>query len=162
MRVVSILKAGILGGLISASTVSCKKSPVQKFVKTEAPFDLSRRLDFIKSETSRVMRDKRYEFFAYDTIKVSDDIKYLRSYLSILNKQAQRYSPKIKTGQHLETQMVPKSGGGFDIVPVVRNEYTPRYIEAKTVIKSNEIFSKGDDEFYVPVEYYGIPNPKLK
>ena len=75
-----------------------------------------------------------------------------------MNTIADKQTPKVKTGQHLENIMLPKSGGGFDIIPVMKNDYTKKYKNQKAIITDVEIYSRTGKDLYIPVQYYGQTN----
>jgi hypothetical protein len=75
--------------------------------------------------------------------------------MASLDKKAQKRSPKVKTGMHLENLMLPKTGGGFEIIPVMKPTMEPKYKDTKAVITSADVFTKNGKDMYIPVEYYG-------
>ena len=48
------------------------------------------------------------------------------------------------------------------MTPRTHFTYTDNFIDTKTVIMSKKMFTKNNEDIYIPVQYYGNPNPKLK
>lgn len=156
MKVSKIIKAGIIGSLLSVSVSSCKKAPYKLVEKNNIPKEIVQKIDSLVKESEKVSEDKTYTFFGNDTLEITGKlVKSTPEYLKSLNKTANKKIPKIKTGMHLENLMIPKSGGGFNIIPVMKPTMEPKYSEAKSVISSSEIYSRNGKDLYVPVKYYG-------
>lgn len=161
MKVGNVLKYGILSGLFAVS--ACKKTPYVLKPAAEVPARMENKINLLKMQTNYILKDKRYEYFGKDTLEITDDIyNGIRLYMRKMDQVAEKNTPKTKTGHHLENQMIPKTGGGFDIIPIMKNDYSPNYINQKAVITSNDVFTRNGEDIYVPVEYCGIPNPELK
>lgn len=158
MKIGNIIKTGILC-TIAANTLSCTKQPLRKIPQNEVPKELVKKLDSISNESKKVLNDTTYHFFGNDTLKISDEI-YTNppKYVKFMNTIADKQTPKVKTGQHLENIMLPKSGGGFDIIPVMKNDYTKKYKNQKAIITDVEIYSRTGKDLYIPVQYYGQTN----
>ena len=137
MKISKILKTGIIGGLISLSTASCKKTSPRFYPIKDAPKGMVNQINLIKWETGKVLRNSQYKCFGKDTLEITKDVfNGTHAYMKKMNDKAIKQTPlKI-----LE----------------------PIYINQKTVVTSSDIFTKNGEDIYVPVEYYGIPNPKLK
>lgn len=159
MRVGSIVKTGIVSGLMAIST-GCQKAPFKPMLSV--PKNVTQKVDSLIKESEKVTKDTSYIFYGNDTLELTDKfVKNTPEFLQKLNKKAVKNTPKVKTGQHLENQMIPKRGGGFDIIPVMKTDYSPAYTNQKVVIKSPSIYTRDGKDMYVPVEYYGKNNPEL-
>lgn len=161
MKVGKIAKIGILSGLVSLC--SCSKQQKVFYPAQNVPQRVINKINSLNLQTNIIKRDSRYKFFGKDTLEITEDVfDGTRVYLNKLNKEAQKNTPKVKTGMHLENHIVPKTGEGTDIIPVMKPTYEPVYVNQKTVISSSDVFTRSGDDYYVPVEYYGMPNPKIK
>jgi len=156
MRISKIFKMSFIG-LMTFSATSCKKDSYK--IVEQVPFNISSKVDLLRHKTSGIIKDASYKCYGYDTLEISKDFySNQKKYIEYLNKQAQKKTPKTKRGKHLENQMIPKTGGGFELIPVWKSDYKNDYIEQKAVIKSKNIFTTNGNDLYIPVEYYGIPN----
>ena len=159
MNISKIIGAGIVGGILSAGGSSCKKVPFQPISKSAVSKEIINKVDSLSAAAKKI--DKTYQIFGYDTLEINSNLtKKTDKYINYLNKQAQKHTPKVKTGTHTEIQMIPKTGGGFEQIPVVKPTMEQKYINQKTVISSSEFYTRDGKDLYIPVEYYGQPNPK--
>ncbi len=161
MRIGSIIKTGILSGVMAIGTSGCQKTPFKPMMS--APKNVTQKVDSLIKESEKITKDTSYIFYGKDTLELTDKfVKNTPEYMKDMLKKAEKSTPKVKTGQHLENQMFPKTGGGFDIIPVMKNDYTPIYTNQKVVVKSDSLFTRDGKDIYIPVEYYGKNNPKLQ
>ncbi|MCR5265106.1 MAG: hypothetical protein K6E29_00755 [Cyanobacteria bacterium RUI128] len=161
MRIGSIIKTGVLSGLISASVSGCKKAPFREM--TTVPQNVVQKVDSMVKASESITKDTSYIFYGNDTLELSD--KFVRNtpeFIRKMNKKAIKNTPKEKVGQHLENLMIPKRGGGFDIIPTMKTDYAPIYVEQTAVVKSPTVFTRDGKDMYIPVEYYGKKNPEIK
>ena len=160
MRVGSIIKTGIVSGMMAISA-GCQKTPYKPMMS--APKNVTQKVDSLIKESEKIAKDTSYIFFGKDTLELTEKfIKNTPKYLKNMLKRAEKNTPRVKTGQHLENTMFPKTGGGFDIIPVMKNDYSPVYTNQKVVVKSDSLFTKDGKDMYLPVEYYGQKNNNLK
>ena len=156
MKVSKLAGIGMISCILSSGVSSCKKASYKLVERNEVPKEIVYKLDSL-SDKSKVMTDnKTYSLFGYDTVEITKKFSDNTSeYMASLNKKAQKKTPKIKTGMHLENLMIPKTGGGFDIIPVMKPTMEPKYTETKAIINSTDVFTKNGKDMYIPVEYYG-------
>lgn len=159
MRTSNIIKTGILSGILSVSAVSCKKAPLKPINTVRKEY--AAKLDSLITEGKKITNDTTYHFFGRDTLEIGDAfVKNTSKAVKDLDKTAKKHTPKFETGKSLHTEMIPKSGGGFDMIPVIKPDYVPQYVNQKTVVTSDKVFTSDGKDMYIPVEYYGQNNPK--
>lgn len=157
MRITKIINTSILGSLIAASVFSCKKAPYQEV--QEIPKRTSEKINLIKYKTGKTLKDSSYQLYGYDTVEINRDFYSNQpEFLNDLTKVAIKKTPKTEVGKHLEVQMIPKRGGGFEQIPVWKKDYKPNYKDQKIVVTSDKIFTTDGEDFYLPIEYYGREN----
>jgi len=163
MKIGKILKVGILGGLISLSSASCKKASSGYIPAQNIPQGIAKRVELIRWQTHRIVQDSSYKYYGKDTLEITEDIfNGTRAYLNKLNKIAEKKTPDIWTGAKLIRETIIENNGKRNEIQLLKDIYIPRYINQKAVIKSTDVFTHNGENIYVPVEFYGIPNPKLQ
>lgn len=161
MRIGSIIKTGVLSGLISMSVTGCKKAPFKPM--TSVPAKVTQKVDSLVKEADKITNNTSYIFYGNDTLEITNNfVTDTPEFIKKMDKKAVKNTPKEKVGQHLENLMIPKRGGGFDIIPTMQTDYAPRYVEQTAVVKSPSIFTRDGKDMYIPVEYYGKKNPEIK
>lgn len=157
MRITKIINTGIIGSLIAASVFSCKKAPYKEL--SNIPKTTSEKVDLIKYRTGKILKDKSYKFYGYDTVEINRDFySNQHEFLKSLTKTAIEKTPKTQIGKHIKIQMIPKRSGGFDQIPTWKKDYKPNYKDQKVVVTSDKIFTIDGEDMYLPVEYYGKEN----
>ena len=157
MRIQRVLNTGILGTMLVCSVCSCEKKPYYEM--SEVPYDVKSKMDLIRHNTTDILRDTSYHTYGYDTVKINKDFYHdKQKYLESLTQKAIKQTPKTEIGKHIEIQMIPKRGGGFDQIPVLKKDYKPDFKDQRPVIQSNKVFTTDGKTLYIPVEYYGRLN----
>ena len=156
MRISGIVKTSLIAFTV-AGISACKKLP---YKSVEAiPLTVSSKLNLLHHKTQNIKRDTTYHFFGYDTLEINNKFySNIREYIKEINESAVKNTPKTKVGKHLERQMIPKRGGGFDQIFVWKNDYKPDYKEQKAVVVSDSVYTTNGSDYYIPVEYYGRKN----
>jgi len=161
MRVGNVFKTGIISGMMSFCTTSCKKAPYKAVQKSNIPTELVTKLDSLSQESKKILNDTTYRFFGYDTLEINNKlINKTEDFVRGLDKKAKKNTPKVKVGEHFENLMIPKRGGGFDIIPTMKTDYEPAFKDQKVVLKSDSLYTTDGKNLFVPAEYYGRKNPK--
>ncbi len=158
MKIRSLFMAGVL----TMGVNSCKKAPYQEMSEKYIPQIVTERVDSIALESKKILKDSSYIKYANDTIELTKDFfNKPAKFVKRLNNSAESNIPQTSTGSY--TTMIPVVSGKTTImVPQVHNIYEDNFLNTKTVINSTKIFTRDNSNMFVPVEYYGIPNPKLK
>ena len=156
MKIIRTLGIGLIGGLAAVCTTSCKKD----FKQAEKVGVLEKMHLYsynIRSEC--LLKDSAYICYGKDTIKMTQDfVANPSKYVETLNELAVKKTPKKRVSTHIIMKTSPTSEGGSARVPTIKNEYIYEYKDQIGVIKSDKLFTSGDEDLYVPVEYYGKPN----
>ena len=158
MKISRLFGLGVLGGVMSVSGAiqSCKKAPLRLVERADAPKEIVHKADSLVKDMQKISKDPSYIFFGRDTVEITGLLKESsEDYVNSLNKRAQRRTPKVKKGTYIDNMLFPKSGGGYDVIPITKPIYAPIYNESKAVISSAEIYTRTGKDLYVPVEYYG-------
>lgn len=161
MRVGNIIKTGVLAGMMSVGVSSCKKAPFQKMSADKVSTEVVTKLDSLKQEGAKLVQDTTYKFFGYDTLKITRNLtENTDKFVKKIDKEAKANTPKVKVGEHFENMMIPKRGGGFDLIPTMKTDFEPAYINQKAIVTSDALYTTNGKDMYVPVEYFGKKNPK--
>ena len=155
-----ILSSFVAGSGFIAS--SCERIPYREVPQKEISQSIIKRRDSIANETKKILKDSCYKKFANDTLELTQVFyKAPAIFVRNLNKSAERNTPKTRADHY--TVMTPVyTGKSTTLVPRTHYKYEDNFIKQKAVINSDKIFTRTDETLYIPVEYYGIPNPKLK
>lgn len=162
MKINGILKAtalttALISGLSSCERKSYKLVPSEKVSKT-----LQLKLDSFSSASKNVINDTSYRFYAADTVKIDSTIlTNPKQFFSSLQTKA-----KKRTGQFIESSEVKLTpmffNGKMEMYPVVEYQYADKFLHPQAVLKNTKVYTTNNKDRYIPVEYYGIPNPKMK
>ena len=160
----TIAGALLLGGAIGSKINKTNNSPYIEMNPKDVPTDIYIGLDAFSRKEPDVSNNTKYKKIGEDTLRVdwytingeySTDILF--SYLELNAKNENKI---IKTGYKKKQAFVYN---GIALVPITRKVpvYEPKYIDIKTVFKTDRFFTKTDEYFkkgiYLPVEYYGLP-----
>lgn len=159
MKIGSLFKTAVLS-LSAISATSCGRGPLHR---VKEPSQVVHTIDSLKKVTQKTLIDKSYQSFGKDTIELSKNLEQTSGKLiNKLNDLAQSSSPSVKTGT-CET-MVPTYDVNLDIMTLTsqtNDVFTENFINSKAVIGDGIFASKNGKKLYIPVEYYGQPNPEL-
>ena len=162
MKLNNIYKLAIFSSLLTASTVSCVKKPLKEIQTTYLPEKAMIKLDSISKESQKVLQDTSYHFYGYDTLELN--INELKTepekIVKKLDKKAKQNTPRsvVRTYTVMEPMFFNNK---MKLYPKIKHDYEPNFIKQKAIIKDIKLFTKDSTDFYVPVEYYGIPNQKV-
>lgn len=162
MRIKNIIMTGLISSAGILTMNSCKKAPFRAMpAKNIAPV-VTERVDSIVQTGQSILKDKNYKKFGVDTLELTEEFfNNPAEFVKNLNKHADYDIPKTCTGSY--TTMLPVcTGKSVTVVPQVHYIYKPNFVNPQTVISSKEIFTRNGNDLFIPVEYYGLPNPKLK
>lgn len=162
MRIRNLLMIGLLasGGL---AVTSCKKAPFQEMTAKHIAPVVTERIDSIAQASQKILENKNYQKFGEDTVSITKDFfNNPAKFIENLNKHSADNIPETCIGSYTTTQQLYNGSKLAGIIPVKRYIYTDNFINTKTVINSKKIFTRDGDDMFIPVEYYGIPNPKLQ
>ena len=161
MRIKNIIMSGIVIGS-GILTSACKKVPFQEISRNNLPKHITEKIDSIAIESRKILDNPQYEKFGEDTLNLTGDFyKNTEIFIKELNRTAQSKTPKTCTSHYTIMQPIYTSKSTI-LVPQTHSIYEDNYINQKVVINSDKVFSKNGKDLYIPVEYYGIPNPKIK
>lgn len=162
MRLGNLLKTGVLSAALSTSAVSCQKAPLREMPAKYVTETVANRLDSIASETQRVLADTNYKCFGYDTIELTKEFfKNPAKFIKKMNNKAVQKTPSTCVGVYTTT--IPVSTGKITVLTTqVHSIYEDDFLKPKAIIRSPKIFTRDSVDMYVPTEYWGKPNPKVK
>ena len=156
MKLNNIYKLAIFSSLLTASTASCVKKPLKEIQTTYLPEKAMIKLDSISKESQKVLLDTSYHFYGYDTLELNiNELKTEpKTIVEKLDRKAKQNTPS--------TVMKPMFfNNKMKLYPKIKHDYEPNFINQKVIIKDIKLFTRDSTDFYVPVEYYGIPNQKV-
>ena len=144
------------------SMTSCKKQPFKELDTNFIPPVVIETVDSFSRENLPITQNSNYLKFGEDTLEFKKS--YLtdkKAFFEDFNNASKRNVPRTRTGSYIT--MVPRYNGKTVIMtPITHYTYTDNFIDTKTVIMSKKMFTKNNEDIYIPVQYYGNPNPKLK
>lgn len=137
---------------------ACERGPIHRIAEKEAP-QTAHVIDSLKTVSQSVLKDKTLHCYGRDTLEISTDIvekpgKFVKS----LNISAKTNMPNIVTGCYT-TYMPVMCGKSITLAPKKNDIHTDLFINPKTVIKDGIYANEKGNKLYVPVEFYGQPNP---
>lgn len=147
------IKTYVLSTFLLSATASCVQKPYIKMPKENISKVVSVSLDSLVEESIKIKKD---------TLLLWKDFnKKIQRYLKGINQKALLNVPKSIVDK--KTVLIPTRVGNTTVmrqhIKIIKE---PNYIETKAVISSNQILTKDSVEMYVPVEYYGKANPKIR
>ena len=142
MKITNGIKIAACSILLSA----CSQAPRNpKVLKEIYPNGTYGRILKEAAVRSRDSLDSTYHLFARDTVNVGKDYKVsVEKILKKINNLARNKAVIKKLGY-------TKSANSDEYKCIEHKLYN----ETKGVIKSNKVYKLGDDDIYIPVEYYG-------
>jgi len=160
MRISNSIKTAALSIMISGFS-ACERKPFKELPKKYVPELVQTKIDSLSKTSQRVLKDTTYKCFGKDTLlfckKSEPDCDM---FVKEMNEHAKRKSGKSAVNSY--TVLVPMYNGKRTMwIPQVRHDYEYNYLKQQTVIRDTKLFTTDSTDIYVPVEYYGIPNPKL-
>ena len=158
----TFLKVGILGSFLSCGLQACQKAPFKEVPKEKVENVIVNRVDSFISESKKVLQNDKYQIFEKDTIELTKDFfNNPKEFFKYLDEKAKTEVPRVVIRTY--TVMVPSVVHKWRVVePQTRHEYAKKFIEPKSVILSDKIYTRDSIDRYVPVEFWGISNPELK
>jgi len=129
----------VTAGIIGFS--SCAKTELK--VAQEVDKVIAHKLDSVRKSTQEILKNPEYQLISRDTIPLPKFFNYVSSSLTTnMNSNAYKVVPKVVVGDS--------------------NTKIRKFVNETGVITSDKLFAGRNNQLYVPVEYYGIINPKLK
>lgn len=154
----------IMAGAIALTPVSCiKKEPLHQITNRTMHPIIERVDSFAKSDANNMFMDSLQEF-AIDTLEISNKALNNQKIAKTIQKMAHYRNPEIVVGSKIEYGYGLKMTGGIGWGLVRKDVTEPKMLPSSVVgVMENKVFSNPkEDKYFVPVTYYGFPNPKLK
>lgn len=158
------LVSKIMAGAIALTPVSCiKKEPLHQITNKNIHPIIERVDSFAKSKANTISIDSLKEF-AIDTLEISNKELNNQKIAKTIHASAQFRNPEIVVGSKIVYGYGLKVTGGVGWGMVHKNVTEPKMIPSSVVgVVENKVFSNPkENKYFVPVTYYGLPNPKLK
>jgi len=158
----NLLKVGVLSSMLTLPATSCQRLPLKELPAEQVSSVVINRVDSFISESNNLLKKNNYQTFMNDTIKITKDFfNNPAKFFKKLDKEAASNVPRTVVRTY--TVMVPSVVHKWRVVePQTRHEYEKNFIEPRTIMCSNKIFTRDSVDIYIPVKYVGIPNPKLQ
>jgi len=140
-------------------TTACERGPLHRILPESAP-KITQVVNSLKRVRPNTLNLKH---FASDTIELTQDIsKNPDSFVDLLKAKAQKCIP-TKLTDTVVTPSIEADGKSARMVDSKEYIYSDVVLKnsVKTVIKEGIFASEDGKKFFVPVEYYGKPNPKV-
>lgn len=154
----------IMAGTIALTPVSCiKKEPLHQITDKNIHPIIERVDSFAKSKANKISIDSLKEF-AIDTVEISNNELNNQKIATTIQDMAQFRNPDVVVGSKIEYGYGLKMTGGVGWGMVHKNVTEPKMLPSSVVgVMENKVFSNPkENKYFVPVTYYGLPNPKLK
>ena len=102
--------------------------------------------------------------FAIDTLEISNKALNNQKIGKTIQKMASYRNPEIVVGSKIEYGYGLKMTGGIGWGLIRKDVTEPMMLPSSVVgVMENKVFSNPkEDKYFVPITYYGLPNPKLK
>lgn len=150
---------------VIAATGGCVKKPYREMPKDLIPNVVKQKVDSLKIESEKTLKDTTYKCYGKDTLHLSlmdgcgaTNVKELQEQLNDIAKRSDK-----RFVESSYTYMMPISNGKTTtLYPQIGYNYADVHINQKAIVKDAKIFTTDSIDMYVPVEYYGQINPKYK
>lgn len=152
------IKTSLTGALLALS-VACthNKMPYVEMPRENMSPATIKNINDLTEKSKSITQDSRYVKYGEDTLEITNkSLKKTAAFQKKLNTIASAHVEQIVTSMYLKPVPYGKS-----IVMVPKYNYSPKYTNPIAIVKP-PILTRDSLDMYVPVEYYGIPNPKLK
>ena len=150
----------LVGTLITGSlgSTSCIRQPFKELNKNLVPRPIVEVVDSCARKSIKSIENPSFVKYGEDTIEFKDYYLQNKQFFGKwLNRLSWYKCPQTQTGTK---RSLHATGGG--VMFSRRAKYTNNFVDTKAVIKSDKFFTTDGEDIYIPVQYYGIPNPKLK
>lgn len=152
----------VMAGTVSLSTSSCKREPIHR-ISDVSKYPIIERVDsFTKSSLNDV--DTTFaDRIKTDTLEISNkllnDKKELVDYLD-KNARSTNYNVVVDTRPVYSFGMRYDGKMGYRLR--MEDVVEPRYISSEMAgVMQNKVYTnKSETKYFVPVNYYGVVNPK--
>lgn len=154
----------IMAGTIALTPVSCiKKEPLHQITDKNIHPIIERVDSFAKSDANNMFMDSLQEF-AIDTLEISNNELNNQKIATTIQDMAQFRNPDVVVGSKIEYGYGLKMTGGIGWGLIRKDVTEPMMLPSSVVgVMENKVFSTPkENKYFVPVTYYGLPNPKLK
>lgn len=158
------LVSKIMAGTIALTSVSCvKKEPLHQITNKNIHPIIERVDSFAKSNENKISVDSLKKF-AIDTLEISNNELNNQKIAKTIQNMAEFRNPDVVVGSKIEYGYGLKMTGGIGWGMVHKNVTEPKMVPSSVVgVMENKVFSNPkENKYFVPVTYYGQPNPKLK
>lgn len=153
-----------MAGTIALTPVSCiKKEPLHQITDKNIHPIIERVDSFAKSDANNMFMDSLQEF-AIDTLEISNNELNNQKIATTIQDMAQFRNPDVVVGSKIEYGYGLKMTGGIGWGLIRKDVTEPMMLPSSVVgVMENKVFSTPkENKYFVPVTYYGLPNPKLK
>lgn len=157
MRLGNYVKTIAAGSMISLT--SCVGQP---FKEIKPDKQTAKLITEISNETKEILKNKEYSLYGKDTIRIPNFFQYTpRALTDKMERVAAASVPDsiLGTKQVAQPTLVDKA---MTLLHFNQDIKAPKYVKEKAVLASPKVFVDQRRNQYVAIEYYGIPNPKLK
>lgn len=152
----------VMAGTVALSTLSCKREPIHR-ISDASKYPIIERVDsFTKSSLNDV--DTTFaDRIKTDTLEISNkllnDKKELVDYLDN-NARSTNYNVVVDTRPVYSFGMRYDGKMGYRLR--MEDVVEPRYISSEMAgVMQNKVYTnKSETKYFVPVNYYGVVNPK--
>ena len=161
MRIRNIILSSLIAGSQFAVT-SCKKAPLKPMSEKYIQPVVTQKIDSIAKETQKILQNSKYQKFGEDTLELTKDfLSNTKNFVDNINHSATIHIPEECVATYVVMTPIPiYNAKSLQTIPKLKRIYEDIYKNAKAVISSTKIFTRNNEDMYVPVEYYGIPKKK--
>lgn len=162
MQINNNLYTKVLAGTIALSAISCSKNKPLHQITDKNNYPIIERVDSFTRNTKIAQDTTGFEKFATDTLEISaqdfDDKKRLNKKLK---HGLARANKDIIVGTEMEYGYGMRIDGKLGFGWTMTDKTEPQYIPHTAIYSmQNKVYATDDNkEFFVPVDYYGQPNP---
>lgn len=146
----------------SVFTYACGREPLRKATAQEVAPKIEHAIGLINRTTvNSLSADSSLVKFGVDTLMIDNKLtKNIPRFIQWLNENGRKRIQKIETGYHLETRLTYINGKWMPM-PFRVIDYSDKYIPGSVkTLAEKQIYVDKNKNLYLPVEYYGKPNPE--
>ena len=162
MQINSNLYTKVLAGTIALSAISCSKNKPLHQITDKNRYQIVEKVDSFTRNTKISQDTTGLKKFATDTLEITvQDFNDKEILNQKLKDGLARANKDVVVGTEMEYGYGVRIDGKLGFGWIMTNKTEPQYIPHTAIYSmQNKVYATDDNkEFFVPVDYYGQPNP---
>ncbi len=161
------MKIGKIGGtfllISSVLTYACGRAPLRKATVQDVTPKIVQTINSLSMNTrNSVSADSSLVEFGVDTLMIDANLtKNVPKFINWLNENGRKHVQKVETGYHMETRLMYMNGKWIPM-PFRVVDFSDKYISSSVkTVAGEQLYIDKNKFLYLPVQYYGKPNPEI-